>query len=303
MKSVTILMATFNGSAFLEDQLNSIQQQDYKNWKLIISDDGSSDNTIDIINEFITKNTNCSVIVLKGPQKGFACNFLNMLRYVETDYACFCDQDDIWMHDKLSYSISQLSSKMCPSVYTARTSLIDETGKLIGKSQEFNKPTTFRNALVQSIAGGNTMMLNAAAIKLINSVFSVDDYPVSHDWWIYILISGSGGEIVYDKCPKVFYRQHKGNLIGSNNSFAARAYRIKLLLSGHYKLWNDINSGLLLKCSHFLTSENKKILNDFISARQTTLFKRIYLMKKIGLYRQTWLGGLTLKLSIFLNKI
>ena len=83
----------------------------------------------------------------------------------------------------------------------------------------------------------------------------------------------------------------------------ARAYRIKLLLSGHYKLWNDINSELLLKCSHFLTSENKKILNDFISARQSTLFKRIYLMKKIGLYRQTWLGGLSLKLSVFLNKI
>ena len=302
-QSVTILMATLNGGKYLECQLKSIFQQSHKNWRLMISDDGSVDDTLNIINDFIFSNPNCNVKLLKGPQLGFAQNFLNMLKYVDTDYACFCDQDDIWLPDKLSYSISKLTSRSVPSVYGSRTLLIDAKGSFLGKSPKFKKPAVFRNALVQSIAGGNTMMLNAPAINLLSKVYSKGYIPVSHDWWVYLLISGAGGEILYDSCPKVFYRQHEKNIIGSNKSFVGRIYRIRLLLLGQYKLWTDINIDILLKVSYILTYENKKILDEFVRARKLPLFKRYSLMRQIGLYRQTWFGNLAFQLCILLNKI
>lgn len=302
-KTVKILMATFNGAKFIKRQLESILDQNHKDWQLVISDDGSVDATIKIINTFISANPKYDIKLIKGPRNGFVCNFLSMLQDVNSDYVCFCDQDDIWLPDKLSNSILKLDGAYQPTCYGARTLLIDENEEVYGASPRFKKPATFRNALVQNFAGGNTMMINGAGVELLQKVYNKKYIPVSHDWWVYLIISGAGGEIIYDKTPCVFYRQHGGNLIGSNQSFSARFSRIRYLFLGKYKKWNDTNLGILLNEMYILTPENKEILEEFVRARTVSIFKRFFIIHQIGVYRQTFFGNLALKVAVLFNKV
>ena len=112
--------------------------------------------------------------------------------------------------------------------------LIDEAGKPIGLSPLFKAPLSFENALVQSIAGGNTMLFNEETRKLLATTRE-SSHIVSHDWWSYILVTGCGGEVCYDPESTLNYRQHSQNLIGSNISIRGRLQRLRRLLKGTFK--------------------------------------------------------------------
>ena len=101
----------------------------------------------------------------------------------------------------------------------------------------FRRRPSFENALVQSLAGGNTMVFNCAAKRLLEKAGSLD--IVAHDWWTYKLTTAAGGFVVYDPEPSVEYRQHGQNLIGSNSSIFAKIQRIRMLLSNRFRDWND----------------------------------------------------------------
>jgi hypothetical protein len=143
--------------------------------------------------------------------------------------------------------------------------------EVIGLSPLFDKTPSFRNALVQSIAGGNTMVLNKQARDIVIETPKWQEI-ISHDWWVYILITGCGGDVHYDSSPTIKYRQHQENLIGSNLSMFARAQRIKKLMGGHFKRWNDKNLELLKPFQNRLTPENAKILSSFDSNRNANIF-------------------------------
>jgi hypothetical protein len=127
-----------------------------------------------------------------------------------------------------------------PILYCSRTGLIDEMGTDIGLSVDFRKPPQFRNALVQNIAGGNTMVMNRAAFVLVKEAASRTSF-VSHDWWTYMIVTGAGGAILYSCQSDTLYRQHAGNSVGSNQGIAARLRRLILLFQGRYRRWNDRN--------------------------------------------------------------
>tara|TARA_B110000977_G_C11088546_1_gene495766 strand:+ start:3399 stop:4313 length:915 start_codon:yes stop_codon:yes gene_type:complete len=298
---VTILLATYNGAEYLEDQLKSIVEQDYSGWKLIISDDGSSDNTKDLIERYISRNPHLDINLINGPQKGFSHNFLNMLQNVNTEYTCFCDQDDVWLPTKLSASINKIKSLEVPALFCARTTLINNNGETIGYSPLFKLMPSFCNALVQNIAGGNTMLFNLSARELLQSAYNPKLQLVSHDWWAYQILSGSSGVVYYDETPNVLYRQHKRNLIGSNRFFWNRIVRLRLLLSGEYKRWIKINLIALQSANWCLTPQNQKILSLFIKLRKANLIQRILLMRNLKLYRQTKIGNAALFVIILFN--
>lgn len=305
-KRVAILLCTYNGSEYLKKQIDSIVEQTEKNWVIFASDDGSSDSTLDILNEYRISLGNEKFSIVKGPGKGFAWNFLSLLETCgeHFDYYAFCDQDDEWLPEKLEIGISVLNTCELanPAVYCGRTQLVDENNNDIGKSPLFKKPPSFKNALIQSIAGGNTMMLNVSARNIVLKTPRYEKI-ISHDWWIYIIVTAVGGDIYYDPNPTIRYRQHTGNIVGSNIGWFARFKRISGLLDGHFKSWIDANLLALKKSNQELTYENRMILRDFEKARTSGFFKRVNIFLKLGIYRQTFLGTLGLFVAILFKKM
>lgn len=149
------------------------------------------------------------------------------------------------------------------------------------------------------------MVFNLAARNLI--VQSIENLGnkeiVSHDWWCYQIVSGANGVVHYDPEPRIMYRQHGNNLVGSNNGWFARFFRVKGVFSGKFKRWNDLNCDALQINRTLLTDENQKILDDFISTRNSRLIKRIYFLIHSGIYRQTALGNIGLIVSTIFNKV
>ncbi len=304
--NVAILLCTFNGKYYLSEQLQSIENQTHKNWQLYISDDGDCKETYKILNEFKSRYKEGQVVILVGPKSGFVKNFLTLAsnKSINADYFAFSDQDDIWVADKLERSIQYLKSshKDRPALYCSRTIIVDKKNNEIGLSPLFEKPPSFANALVQNIGGGNTMLFNQSARKLL--IEAGADIPViTHDWWMYLLVIGCDGFVKYDHQPSLRYRQHESNLVGCNITWQSRLRRVYLLMKGRFKEYNDKNISALLKINHLLTEENKKTLNEFIQLRKLNLNQRIFKIKNIKIYRQTLLGNLGLYTAILFNKL
>jgi len=303
---VVILMCTYNGAAFLRDQLDSIAAQTYTNWRLVVSDDGSSDDTLAILQEYQGQWGVDKLEIRFGPRQGFCQNFLSIScdPTITGSFYAFCDQDDVWLAHKLAVAVGYLSAKTdlaVPYLYCGRTIYVQENLKICGYSPSFEFPKTFRNALVQSIAGGNTMVFNSAA-KRILAIWGPQ--PVqSHDWWLYILVTGVGGQIHYDPNPQLLYRQHRNSLVGGNKSINANLIRIWLLLRGRYQQWNCKNINALLMYDSKLTDSNSKTLYSFRLLRNGSLLDRIRLISFSGLYRQTRLGTIGLYIAIILKRV
>ena len=305
-QQVCILMGTYNGAAYLAEQLISIENQSHKNWRLIISDDGSTDDTVAIAKSFQEKWGGDRLEIREGPQDGFCKNFLSLVcdPTIKADFYAFSDQDDVWMVDKLSVALAYFNAEnnaYVPRVYCGRTCLVDEKLKVIGYSYLFALPRSFRNALVQSIAGGNTMVMNQSAKDFLEKVGLVN--VVSHDWWVYQLVQGVGGVVYYDPEPTIFYRQHDASLVGSNKSVMAKFERLFYVLNGRFKEWNSINYAALLAINHLLTKENQNTLITFGKLRGAAFKDRVRLLEVCGLFRQTWQSTLSLWFANIINKI
>jgi glycosyltransferase involved in cell wall biosynthesis len=304
--SVAILMCTFNGARFLDDQLASFISQNHKNWFLVAADDGSTDNTTAILSEFRRIRGAENVFLQTGPAKGFVANFLALActPKLKADFYAFSDQDDIWKHDKLSRAVHWLHTvpSSIPAVYGSRTSLVDPIGRDIGLSPLFRKPPAFRNALVQNIAGGNTMVFNEAARNLLIAAGGVVDVP-SHDWWLYLLVTASGGTFFYDRYCSVRYRRHDQNLIGTNTGIIARMQRAKMLFQGRFRRWSDMNVSALEGFRAHMTEDSRAIFDAFQHARRKNLIWRLTGIRRSGVYRQTLLGEIGLIVGVALNRI
>jgi glycosyltransferase involved in cell wall biosynthesis len=299
-------MSTYNGGKFLSEQLESIHNQTHKNWRLVISDDGSSDNTLTIAKQFQDKWESDRLEIRQGPQQGFCQNFLSMAcdKSIRADLYAFSDQDDVWMPDKLERAVSYFDKSdksQLPRAYGTRTQIVDDTLQPLGLSPEFTLPRSFRNALVQNISGGNTQVFNFVAKQLLEQAGL--QKVISHDWWLYQLVTGAGGIFHYDPVPSVLYRQHPGGIVGSNNSFRSKIKRLRYVLSGRFQQWNDINYAALNSTRHLLSEESNDILDILERFRGARLKDRIRLLNVCGLYRQTWQGTLSLWVATIINKI
>lgn len=146
------------------------------------------------------------------------------------------------------------------------------------------------------------MLFNKAAYDLIVRS-SNENVVIAHDWWCYQIITGAGGHVYYDQEPSLDYRQHGRNLVGSNTGPFQKMRRLGGLLKGSFRRWNDMNLAALAQNRHLLTPANRQRLDDFIAARRSFLFKRLYLAKRAGIYRQTALGNISLFLGLLLNKV
>lgn len=291
--SVVILLCTYNGERFLPMQLASYEAQDFADWRLIVSDDGSKDGTLALLDKFKKKHGEERVAIRRGPCQGFVANFLSLIcdPAIESDYYALSDQDDIWDANKLSRARQFLMNAPAdePVVYCARTRLIDDDGVEIGMSRFYRKTPHFRNALAQSLAGGNTMVLNEKMRQLLMRA-GADVKVASHDWWIYMTITAVDGLVLYDSVPTVSYRMHARNVIGSNETTAAKMLRARLLWQGRFKSWADMNVAALERIESLMTDENRKTFELFRRCRKQSVVPRVCGLIRSRIYRQS-LGG------------
>jgi glycosyltransferase involved in cell wall biosynthesis len=303
---VAILLCTHNGAPFLETQLQSLSAQTYANWRLVVSDDGSTDGTRQILEHYSLQRPHSQVEIRhRAHALGAIANFMSLLSDADIlgDFFACCDQDDVWWPDKLERALQWLHTvpEHVPAVYFSRTRNVDACGNIIGCSPLFRRAPSFRNALVQSIGGGNTMVFNRAARALLVAAGPVD--VASHDWWTYLLVSGAGGSVYYDPNPSLDYRQHGANQIGANQGMRARFKRATMVATGQLAAWFGRHAAALVQCEHLLTDENRQLLGQFCAMRSGPTARRITAWNRLRPYRQSSMAQSLLFVALLANKL
>lgn len=302
---IAILLCTFNGEKYLKEQLDSYAAQTEKNWTLHVSDDGSSDGSGQVIRNFARQYPTGQVTWRQGPGLGFARNFLSLIcSDLQADYFALSDQDDVWLPNKLNRAIAALEHvpSQRPALYGSRTSLVDARGQPFGLSPLFSRPPDLRNALVQTMAGGNTMVMNVAARNLLLEAGPDIDVH-AHDWWVYLVVAACGGHLIYDRESSLHYRQHDSNQLGANRQWCGKWSRIVQLMRGDFREWNDRNLNALERLRGRIPEENQALIDDYAHWRKSKLVSRWQGLWRTGLWRQTWDGQTALWLAALAGRL
>ncbi len=223
MSTVTVLLSTYNGASCLPDQLDSLLAQSRPVDRILVRDDGSSDDTLGILAHYAERHAGLSFY--QGPNVGAMRSFFDLLERAAggeepaTDYYALCDQDDRWLPDRVERGIARIEQAAAvdgaamPMLSCARPQLVDARFEPIRETRRFVLPRpSFGNALVENICIGCTATFNRAL--LVSAVTAgIPDAAVMHDWWLYLTAAGLG-RVLYDPIPGVMYRQHGGNAVG-----------------------------------------------------------------------------------------
>ena len=266
-------MATYNGARYIDEQLRSLQTQTHTDWALWIGDDGSSDGTLQKIQAFQAANPDKDIRVLDGPKMGATANFLALLTHHELPDGpvAFCDQDDIWLPHKISTALQSLAGKKGACAYSCTDIPVNDQGITVGRPKQ-RKPASFGNALVQNVMRGNSIVLNADAVTRLRAstkaALANTTIPF-HDWWVYLTITATGGTVVLDPNPGLYYRQHGQNVLGANVGLRAKLRRAKLIASGEFAKWITCNVRAMSAVTDMLHPQSAATLQQFIALRKT----------------------------------
>ncbi len=223
MPRVCVLLSTYNGARFLGEQLDSLAGQAGVEVMLHARDDGSKDATVDILRARAGRWPELACLT-PGTNLGPALSFLELLRTApdDADYYAFCDQDDVWLPDKLARAVATMAGTPGPALYCSNVALVDETLVPLGQAPD-HRDTRFAHLLFENIAFGCTTVLDRAARDLVKSR-DPGDSAVMHDWWCGLVVAAFG-VVHYDARPGVLYRQHRGNVVGQQGSALVQTWR------------------------------------------------------------------------------
>ena len=283
---IDILMATYNGAKFIGTQIDSILNQNYKEWKLYIRDDGSKDNSVEIIKSYQEKYPE-KIILIEDEKRGLGAklNFAELLKYSKSEYCMFCDQDDFWLENKISSTLEKMklieetSVHNTPILVHTDLKVVDEDLEIINNSFfEYQKLNyvfkDLNHLLVQNNITGCTMMMNRPLLDMI------DEVPaecIMHDWWIG-LVASAFGKIGYLSEPTILYRQHGNNEVGAHK-YNSIGY-LKNKASNINKINNSINDSIKQankfydKFGSKLDDKDKKVVNLFVEIRNKNIISR-----------------------------
>ena len=214
MKKVQVLMSTYNGERFLREQLQSLLNQTYPNLEILIRDDGSRDATASILQEYANKYSNVHVYLEENV--GAVHSFFWLLSRCDADYAAFCDQDDVWLPEKVERAVEKLQRVKGPGLYCSNKILVDSNLRVISDNKGQKLRPGFGNAVVESICTGCTALLNRELVLDIQK--HIPRNAIIHDWWCYLAASYTG-RVIFDERAFIWYRQHEHNVIGASAGF------------------------------------------------------------------------------------
>jgi glycosyltransferase involved in cell wall biosynthesis len=288
-RRMTVLMSTYNGERWLDEQLGSLERQTWPELRLRIRDDGSSDGTPDRLNAFASSSRLSCAVVL-GKNLGVFGSFMTLLAEAGDDsgYYAFADQDDVWLPDKCeraAFLLGQIPDHVPAMVYT-RLRYTDEALREIGTSP-IPTESGFHTALVQNQATGCTVVMNAAARRKV--LESVPDWALMHDWWCYLVVSAFG-QVIYDPHPSLLYRKHSNNVTPASPNWVAELWNRSKRFAGD----GDIARKVTDQAREFkqrygsqLSEENRALVDGFLSARERGVFGRLAYAATMPVRRNT----------------
>lgn len=296
---ITILLGTYNGERYIRAQLDSILNQTFKNFKIIIQDDCSTDGTLAILKEYERKYPNIITVKINKKNTGSPKhNFLDMLINNKDDYLMLCDQDDVWKRDKIEITLKEMKKieKNCgdkkPILVHTDLTVVDENLNLIYKSfkKQMNAnygKTSLNNIIIQNTLTGCTAMINRALSELITKEPA---YCVMHDWWI-VLIASAFGVISGIDDQTILYRQHGHNEIGAGNIRSLK-YKINRLMKNDrikeaIKETYSQSENFLEMYRHQLSKHQIELLEKYIEIPYQNKSKKIKTIIKYKFYKNT----------------
>lgn len=292
-------MATYNGARFVSQQIESILAQSYPDFVLFVNDDVSTDGTYDIAVEFSEKYP-AKIFVSRNQVNsgGAKHNFLNMMIDHKDDYVMLCDQDDVWLPDKIKDTLEKMKQQErkypnTPILVHSDLKLVDAELNIIAPSYEkamnsrFSR-TAFHQVLIQNTFAGCSAMYNRAAADLI---VSKPPYCVMHDWWLELVVA-TFGHIAHITEPTILYRQHSDNLIGANVKRNFTAADIKSAIHATFKQAES----LFELYENDLTEVQRFILKKYCAIPNTNKLRRWLSMCRLGTFKI----GLKRNIALFL---
>ena len=299
MNRGTVLLSTYNGERYLREQLDSVLEQQNVQINILVRDDGSSDNTINILKQYDAKFTNFRYY--KNENLGPARSFLDLIcNAPDTDYYAFCDQDDVWDSDKIYCAIEKLrdlDSKK-PNLYYSNLRIVDQDLKFYRVSHEyvlFNQNKY--SALTENLCTGCTAVFNRCALQMLKE--NMPEYCTMHDTWIYMLCKLLGNT-VYDEKPHISYRQHEHNVVGTY----LKQNKIALYKERFFRLFKKdlqpryVNAVNFEKCfGKYMSTEDRKKILELIQYKDN-LKNRIKLFFDWDISASTFYGNVRFRLHI-----
>lgn len=253
---VDILLATYNGEKYLKELIQSILNQSYKNFRLIICDDCSTDKTLAIVSAF--SKIDKRIVAFKTKSNvGVAGNFETLLKRVESPYFMFADQDDVWKKDKILNSMNKIKEGY-DLVYTdlevsdeGANVKYDSYWKLKGLYNKIKKYNNFKSLYLNNYITGCTIMCKSEWIEKVLPIPKGADH-VLHDYWLALMVAQEG-KLGYIEEPQIMYRQHKDNNVGTKK------------VSSEMETLDEIRDHFInVKIEHFQTfvDNNDKFIDD-----------------------------------------
>lgn len=301
---INIVMSTYNGEQFLAEQIDSIQQQTFKDWQLLIRDDGSSDQTPEIIKSFVAQDPRI-VFINEHDRENFGVikNFFTLIKHDKADYYFFSDQDDVWLEDKLETMLTaarQYPDQLPLMVYTDLC-VVDQNLQVMNqsmiRSQSHHANTELVQELTENTVTGGVAMINHALAERWRTL----DNIIMHDWYLAVLATAIG-KLVYIDQPGELYRQHDNNVLG------ARTFtkRLKTWLSGPSKMlekywWlihaSQAQADKILQ-ENELGDEQEAVIRNYIALERLPLSQRIRVLRQYKYAKNKWFHTMIFRLLI-----
>ncbi|MBP3228308.1 MAG: glycosyltransferase family 2 protein [Bacteroidaceae bacterium] len=279
MPHVNVLMATYNGARYLRQQLDSILAQEGVDVSLTVRDDGSTDTTPAIFDEYRER---CNLRILHdtdhlGPARGF---MRLLAQCADADLYAFADQDDYWLPDKLAAAAEKLQTAGdSPALYFSPTHIADADLAPVAV-QDIRPLLTFGESLVAEFVSGCTMVMNHALRRLLLSY--TPTYLPMHDVWAYSVAQAVGAHIAFDPTPHILYRQHAANAVGATGSalgeWRKRLQRLRAGGGSRSARAAEIERGFADR----MPADRRNLLHRFVRAKHSFPL-RLSLLREPGL--------------------
>jgi glycosyltransferase involved in cell wall biosynthesis len=308
MNKILILLSTYNGEKYLKEQLDSIFAQSYKDFEIIARDDGSNDETINILKSYNIK------ILDTDKNLGAKLSFSTLLDYsvtnTDADYFMFCDQDDIWKSDKIEKTIDTMKELEkenldLPLLVHTDLEVVDEKLNLLAKSfwrYEKRDPSlnSINRLIIQSTVTGCTMMINR---KLAEMSLPISENSIMHDWWIS-MVASTFGKISYLNESTISYRQHSSNDTGSKKFGLSLILKKAINFLFYDELYKHLDRNIkqaksfLNQYESLLDTDTKNMLKDFVSIKEKSFLEKRKILLKHDILKQGMIRNMGLLLKI-----
>jgi len=296
-RMITVLLAAWNGENYLREQMESLLGQTNQEFTILISDDCSTDRTPEIISEYENRFPD-RVKSLKNlnPSGSARNNFFRLLKAASDEYLMFCDQDDIWLPDKVEVTFKEMKKmenvwgRDMPILVHTDLSVADQAGTVLYPSMtRYQKIGVYDNRtshyLVENNITGNTMMINRS---LKNLMVQIPETCVMHDWWLGLMAS-CFGKISYIDRPLVLYRQHGSNQVGAKSGMKQLLERrnSREKVRENYRSLFEQAKAFLSIYGQSMTPGQKELFEEFLTLCKRSRAGKIKTILKYKLFKST----------------